>query len=143
MTRTFASDSMLTLTVGSFHFNGRLEEESAPRSAALLATLLPLERDILHARWSGEAGWVPLGPDHTLTPENATCYPHPGQLLVYAGADSEPELLVPYGACAFASRAGMLAGNHVVTLEGNLSGLRQLGEALLWKGAQTLRLAFR
>lgn len=133
----------IQLSVGDFHFRGRLEAQAAPKSVALLASLLPLEGSVLHARWSGEAGWVRLRPDLTLAPENATAYPQPGQLLLYAGMRSEPELLLPYGACAFASRAGALAGNHVITLDGDLTRLRELGETLLWKGAQSLRLAWQ
>lgn len=132
----------IQLSVGDFNFHGRFETQAAPKSVALLASLLPLERWVLHARWSGEAGWVPLGTELALAPENATAYPQPGQLLLYAGAHSEPELLLPYGACAFASRAGRLAGNHVITLEGELAKQRELGELLLWKGAQPLRLAW-
>jgi hypothetical protein len=131
------------LTIGDFHFSGRLEAQAAPKSVALLASLLPLERSALHARWSGEAAWVPLGHGLTLAPENATAYPHPGQVLLYAGTHSEPELLLPYGACAFASRAGALAGNHVITLDDDVTRLRDLGETLLWKGAQSLRMAWR
>lgn len=140
---TPAAAQGIQLSVGDFHFRGRFEARAAPKSVALLAGLFPLERSVLHARWSGEAGWVPLGAGLSLAPENATAYPHPGQLLLYAGTHSEPELLLPYGACAFASRAGLLAGNHVITLEGELAQLRGLGEMLLWKGAHTLRLAWQ
>jgi len=129
------------ISVGPFEFEGRFETELAPQSVAIIAQRLPLERAILQARWSGEAAWVPLGPDIKVAPENAVSYPQPGQILLYAGARSEPELLIPYGPCAFASRAGVLAGNPVITLERNLAALRGLGELLLWKGAQTLRLA--
>jgi len=96
----------------------------------------------MHARWSGEAAWMPLGFRVRLDSENATAYPHPGQLLLYAGDISEPELLIPYGACAFASRAGALAGNHVVTLEGDLDSLRARAERLLRQGAEPLRLTW-
>jgi hypothetical protein len=129
----------IELTVGAYRFIGHLEEKLAPVTAAFLAERLPLKAKALHARWSGEAGWAPLKIDR-LEPENAIAYPSPGQLLLYAGAVSEPELLMPYGACAFACRAGALAGNHVITLDGDLSDLRPLGEKLLWKGAQPLHL---
>lgn len=135
-----ASSRTLRLTVGKFEFTARLESRLAPHSAAALARLLPLDRPALHARWSGEAAWVPLGPDLRLDPENATAYPQVGQILLYAGTTSEPELLIPYGACAFASRAGALAGNHVATIEMPLPALREIGELLLWKGAQRLRV---
>lgn len=94
----------------------------------------------MHARWSGEAAWMPLGAGLKVPPENAVAYPQPGQLLLYGGARSEPELLIPYGACSFACRAGQLAGNHVITLD-DVTRLRELGETLLKKGAQPLRLS--
>lgn len=130
----------LRLAIGAFEFTARLESRLAPRSAAALARLLPLDRPALHARWSGEAAWVPLGLDIKLDPENATAHPQPGQILLYAGTISEPELLIPYGACAFASRAGTLAGNHVATIDTPLPALREIGELLLWKGAQRLKV---
>jgi Protein of unknown function (DUF3830) len=131
------------LIVGGLTFSGRLEAQAAPKSVAWLAERLPFDGILFHARWSGEAAWMPLGLELQLDPENATAYPHPGQLLLYAGRDSEPELLIPYGACAFASRAGALAGNHVITLEGDITQLRELGETLQHHGAQSLRLTWQ
>ena len=131
------------LIVGGLTFNGRLEAQAAPESVAWLAQRLPLDGILLQARWSGEAGWMPLGIELKLDPENAMTYAHPGQVLLYAGGDSEPELLVPYGACEFASRAGALAGNHVITLEGDITHLRVLGETLQHRGAQSLRLTWQ
>ena len=131
------------LNVGALSFTGRLEAQAAPKSVAWLAQRLPFDGILLHARWSGEAAWMPLGLELKLEPENAMAYPHPGQLLLYAGGVSEPELLIPYGACAFASRAGSLAGNHVITLEGDITHLRGLGEALLHHGAQPLQLTWQ
>jgi hypothetical protein len=130
------------MIVGALSFIGRLEAQAAPKSVAWLAERLPFDGILLHARWSGEAAWMPLGLELKLEPENALAYPHPGQLLLYAGGESEPELLVPYGACAFASRAGALAGNHVITLEGDTTHLRAVGEMLLHHGAQSLRLTW-
>lgn len=129
----------IRLTVGPYCFTGRFERHAAPGSVALLRGLLPLESGAMHARWSGEAAWSPLDAGVKFPPENATAFPHPGQILLYAGTRSEPELLIPYGACSFACRAGQLAGNHVVTLD-DVTGLRELGEALLTQGAQPLRL---
>jgi Protein of unknown function (DUF3830) len=131
------------MIVGDLIFHGRLEAQAAPKSVAWLAQRLPLDGILFHARWSGEAAWMPLGIELKLDPENAIAYPQPGQLLLYAGCASEPELLIPYGACAFASRAGALAGNHVITLEGDITGLRGLGEALQHHGAQSFRLTWK
>ena len=59
-------------------------------------------------RWSGESNWIPWGDrDLGIGPENATSYPHPGELALYPGGQSETELLFPYGYCSFASKAGI------------------------------------
>jgi len=131
----------VAMSIGDFRFTGRLETDAAPKSVAWLTARLPLVGVALHARWSGEAAWMPLGQEVMLDHENALSYPHPGQMLLYAGAKSEPELLIPYGFCAFASRAGALAGNHVITLDDDECTLSLLGQALLSRGAQPLRLA--
>ena len=52
---------MLEIVAGDFRFAGRVEEEWAPATVAAFRRLLPLESRIIHARWSGEACWVPLG----------------------------------------------------------------------------------
>jgi Protein of unknown function (DUF3830) len=137
------SSRKVQMIVGDITFEGRFEAQAAPKSVAWLAQRLPLDGTLFHARWSGEAAWMPLGIELKLDPENAIAYPQPGQLLLYSGDVSEPELLVPYGACAFASRAGALAGNHVITLEGDITGLRGLGEALQHHGAKAFRLAWK
>jgi len=134
--------SMVRLTIGGASFTGRLEALAAPKSTAWLAGRLPLEGSLIHARWSGEAAWMPLDYQGRLAAENATAYPQPGQILLYAGEKSQPELLIPYGSCAFASRAGALAGNHIISLQGNLDGLRTQAEKLLQHGAQPLHLSW-
>ena len=70
--------------------------------------------------------------------ENHTSHPAAGQLLLYPGGISETEILFPYGATLFASRMGQLAGNHFATIyEGN-ERLKELGDLVLWKGAQEI-----
>jgi Protein of unknown function (DUF3830) len=66
--------------------------------------------------------------------------PSPGEVLLYGGALSEPELLVPYGSTRFASRAGLLAGNPVLTIEDPLNLLAELGRRILWNGAVDVRV---
>ena len=131
---------MVVLEIGEWRFTGHLEAAAAPRSVAWLSARLPLEGVSLHARWSGEAAWMPIEQEVALDYENALSYPHPGQILLYAGTKSGPELLLPYGYCAFACRAGELAGNHVITLEHDSSSLNSLGHALLFRGAQRFSL---
>jgi hypothetical protein len=130
----------IALEIGEWRFGGRLELAAAQKSVAWLSAQLPLKGMALHARWSGEAAWMPLEHDVALDEENAVTHPQPGQLLLYAGPKSVPELLIPYGYCVFGCRAGSLAGNHVITLENDFSDLSSLGKALLYKGAQPLRL---
>jgi hypothetical protein len=93
------------------------------------------------ARWSGEAAWHPLGIHVRLAPENAMHQPKPGQILLYAGVDSEPELLFPYGFCKFAWRGGSLSGNHVITLTEGLDDLPALGQSVQFEGAQPFRIS--
>jgi Protein of unknown function (DUF3830) len=135
---------VLEITVDDLRFAGRLEEEQAPATVAAFRRLLPLESKIIHARWSGEAAWVPFGDlDVGIDPENATCYPSPGELLLYPGGVSETEILFPYGHAAFKSKAGMLAGNHFATLTEGLESLRELGRRVLWEGAQPISFVER
>ena len=69
-------------------------------------------------------------------PEEATRHPRPGQLILYPGGISETELLLAYGAVAFASKAGPLAGNPLLTVTGDLDRLAEIGRAILWEGAR-------
>ncbi len=117
----------------------RLETQLAPRSCQKFEAMLPLKAELIQARWSGEAAWIPLGDlDLGVGYENHTSHPAPGHLLLYPGGISETEILFPYGATLFASKMGQLAGNHFATIyEGN-EHLRELGELVLRKGAQEI-----
>jgi hypothetical protein len=131
---------VLEISSGEFRFGALLEEEAAAATVAAFRRLLPLESRIIHARWSGEACWIPFGElDVGFGPENATCYPGPGQILFYPGGVSETEILFPYGPTAFASKAGALAGNHFATVLEGVEQLGDLGRKVLWEGAQPIR----
>lgn len=138
--RTRTNGRVLEIVSGELRFTARLEEEAAPETVAAFRRLLPLESRIIHARWSGEACWIPFGElDVGFGPENATSYPAPGQILFYPGGVSETEILFPYGPTAFASKAGLLAGNHFATVLEGADRLGELGRKVLWDGAQPLR----
>jgi hypothetical protein len=131
----------LDISSGEFRFVARLEEVAAGATVAAFRRLLPLESRIIHARWSGESCWIPFGElDVGFGPENATCYPAPGQMLFYPGGVSETEILFPYGPTAFASKAGALAGNHFATVVEGVEHLGELGRKVLWEGVQPIRL---
>ena len=130
---------MLHIVSGDFGFTARLEEDAAPQTVAAFRRLLPLEGKLLQARWSGQSAWIPFGDlDVGIGPENATSYPGPGELLLYPGGVSETELLFPYGQTCFASKAGQLAGNHFATIVEGGGRLQELGELVLWHGAQDI-----
>ena len=127
------------IDVAGLRFLARLEAERAPKSCARFQSLLPLETKLIQARWSGEAAWIPLGDlKLDLGFENHTSHPAPGQLLLYPGGFSETEILFPYGATLFASKMGQLAGNHFATIYQGNERLQELGNIVLWKGAQEI-----
>jgi hypothetical protein len=130
---------MLEIDAGGLAFRARLEEETSPRTVAAFRRLLPLDSRIIHVRWSGEGGWIPFGElDLGLEPENATCYPNPGEIVLYPGGVSETEILLAYGYVNFASKAGQLAGNHFATIVEGGEQLSELGRRMLWEGAQKI-----
>ena len=88
----------LRITAGPHVFVARLEEQVAPKTCAAFRKLLPYRQKLIHARWSGEACWIPLG-EFALGVgfENHTSHPAPGEVLWYPGGFSETELLFPYG----------------------------------------------
>ena len=134
---------VLRITVGGFEFEARLEEEAAPKTVAVVRGLLPFESQLVQARWSGEAAWVPMGFELELElgPENANSYPAAGELLLYPGGVSEVEILFPYGATCFASKMGQLAGNHFATVQGGREQLPELGRRVLWEGSQNIHIS--
>src|SRR6266508_3266204 len=135
---------MLEIAAGDFRFSARFVAEAAPDTVAAFRRLIPLESQIIHVRWSGEGGWIPMGDlDLGIGPENATRYPSPGELILYPGGVSETELLLAYGYVAFASKAGALAGNQFATIVEGQESLRELGRRMLWEGAQEISFTER
>jgi len=126
----------IAVRIGSTVMAARLEPERSPRTVEAFVARLPFRGQLVHARWSGEALWMPLG-EMTLydSYEDATSYPAPGQVLWHPPGVSEAELLIPYGPTRFASKAGQLAGNHFLTLEVDPVALAALGRGVLWNGA--------
>jgi hypothetical protein len=131
---------VLEITVAEFRLGARLEEASAPNTVSAFRRLLPFESKLVQARWSGQAAWIPLGDlDLGVGFEDPTSHPAPGELLIYPGGLSETEILFPYGNTYFASKAGQLAGNHFATVVEGLEQLPEIGERVLWQGAQPIR----
>jgi hypothetical protein len=133
----------MKITAGPFVFRARLEESLAPNTCAAFRKLLPYRQKLIHARWSGEACWIPLGKFKLgVGPENAIGEPKPGQLLFYPGGISETEILFPYGRARFACKVGPLEGTPFLTLVEGAEQLPELGRLVLWKGAQDVEFRY-
>jgi len=129
----------IRIQVGPLAFTARWEESAAPHTCAAFRRLLPYRQRIIQARWSGEAGWIPLGDlDLGVGVENATGEPAPGALLFHPAGISETEILFPYGVTRFASVKGPLFGNHFLTIADGRAQFAELGRLLCWEGAQTI-----
>jgi len=135
--------SKLIITAGPFSFSAQLEEELAPKTCQAFAALLPLESQLVHVRWSGEGIWVPFGDQHfDVGYENHTSHPAPGQFILYPGGISEAEVLLAYGGVDFSSKMGQLAGNHFITITSGQENLMELGNKVLWEGAQPVEFKY-
>ena len=135
--------TQLIVKAGDFTFGGHFEEDAAPKTVAAFKAAMPYTGQIVHVRWSGEGVWIPLGDhDFGVGYENHTSHPAPGQFILYPGGISETEILLAYGGVDFSSKMGQLAGNHFITLTSGLENLMDLGNRVLWKGAQDIAFSY-
>lgn len=132
---------LIKITIGEYVFTAKTHEEKAPETCRKINEALPITGKAIQARWSGEAAWVQMdfyGIEVFL--ENQTSYPGKGELLYYSGKISEKEILIPYGSAKFASKVGILPGNHFATIIKGLENLEKMGEKILWEGAQEFKM---
>jgi hypothetical protein len=128
---------IVVLVGHDLRFTARLEREGAPNTCAAFMRILPFRAQLVQARWSGEAAWIPLGDrDFGIDAENQTSRPAPGEILLHPAGVSETEILFPYGETRFASRFGELSGNHFLTIVDAGEHLAEMGRRVLWRGAQ-------
>ena len=102
----------VTITCGGEVFSAVLEEELAPKTCAIFKSMLPIQNQMIHVRWSGEGMWIPMGDTRWegLTYENHTSFPSKGEMLLYPGGISEMEMILAYGSVRFASKVGSWRG---------------------------------
>ena len=132
---------LLKITIGELVFKAEMHTDKAPETCKMLVEKMPITGKAIQARWSGEAAWVEMNPYEIEAPqENATSYPGPGQLLYYPGGVSEKEILIPYGSAIFASKFGLLPGNHFATIVDGIELLEEMGEKVFREGAQEIRI---
>ena len=68
----------LQIRVGDLNFSARWEA-GAPRTVEAIRRMLPIDRQLIHCRWSGESTWIPFGDFRPgLDYENHTSHPAPG-----------------------------------------------------------------
>lgn len=129
----------LSITIGGIPFAAELLEEEAPETCRAFLRALPIRGRVIQARWSGEAAWLPMDEWGIEVPlESHTSHPSRGDLLYYPGGISEKEMLIPYGSAFFGSKVGQLRGNHFATIVEGADGLREMGDKVLFEGAQEI-----
>ena len=129
----------VSISIDGERFAAQWRRDAAPKTCARFEAMLPFRRSLIHARWSGEACWVPLGAlDLGLGQESPVGAPVAGEILLYPGGVSETEILIPYGAARFASAHGPLTGNPLLSITDGLDRLAAVGHAVLWNGAREI-----
>lgn len=129
------------LRIGSADFKAIFRDDLSPEACTEVRRRLPLIGRVLHARWSGEAMWLPLGFNFPeIRSEHATSYPAPGDILITGPGASEAEILIAYGPCRFESRTGQLAGSPVLSIREDLVGLAKVGRQSLQQGGMDLTI---
>ena len=138
---TVSADILVTVSVGGLVFTAAPNFTACPETATAFIKAVPqLGRHLLiQARWSGEAGWAPLGNfSLNTTVESGTSLPAPGQLLFYPHGISETEILFPFGVARFGSKFGPLIGSPFLTIVQGQEQYLEMARRLEYDGAQEL-----
>ena len=89
----------IRIRVGPLAFTATWEDRAAPRTCAAFRRLLPYRQRIIQARWSGEAGWIPLGdfdigisrdPEELVTQTIGRHHQYPDGLMLFLGTMFAP-----------------------------------------------------
>lgn len=132
-----ALPSVVMISVEDLLFKAVLDWDSAPVTCGAFVENLPWSSTLLQARWSGEAGWIPMGNNSwARKAENATSTPVAGQLLYYPHGISETEILFPFGVSRFGSKFGPLLGSPFLNIVDGQQNYDDLAHRLEWNGAQ-------
>ena len=85
----------LEIGVGDLAFSARWEP-AAPQTIEAIRRMLPIRRQLIHCRWSGESTWIPYGEFRPgIDYENHTSHPAPGHARDVPGRDQRVRDLLP------------------------------------------------
>jgi len=122
---------MLKINIGEHVFKAKLHTEKAPETCRLLTEKMPITGKAIQARWSGEAVWLQMDPYRVEAPqENAT-----------SCARSQRErdtdtIWVRY----IREQVRVVTGKSLCYHREGVELLEKMGETVLWKGAQDIKL---
>jgi hypothetical protein len=129
----------IPVIIGPLQFTAQMEEADAPKTCRFIRQLLPLQANAVQALWCGEAIWIPLNNQAAILPrENETTMPNRGEILFYSDQSGKSGLLFSYGSACFTSSVGNLRGNHCLTIVSGENYFQELGNKILWEGAQSV-----
>ena len=96
---------------------------------------------LYHAKWSGFGIWMPL-PNKLNYPTIGDFAHHckPGDILMYDGKESEPELFIAYNVAAFSSVCGPLSAFIIGNLHNHIAEINNIGKSILETGAKPCTL---
>jgi hypothetical protein len=130
----------LNVEIGDSSFPAVAIPEKAPKTCEALTKLLPIEAEIMHSRFAGEAIWFNMKGAPQLDYENHTSYLSRGEIVYYPGSFHGNGILIAYGGCVFNSKVGLLAANHFASITDDLDRLVETGMRLLREGAKPIRI---
>jgi hypothetical protein len=131
----------IKIIAGGLSFVAKLEEEKSPKTCEWFRNLLPYKEKMVHVRWSGHAGFIPINDiAMEVAYEKPISHPSRGEILLYPGAKgiNGGEIYIPYGGSRFACPSGQIAGNHFLTIIEGDEQLPELGRKVHWEGAQEI-----
>jgi hypothetical protein len=129
----------LNVEIGDVKFSA-VAQANAPKTCEMLTKLLPIEAEIMHSRFAGEAVWFNMKGAPQLDYENHTSYVSRGEMVYYPGSIHGNGILIAYGASVFNSKVGLLAANHFASITDDLDHLAETGMKLLREGAKPIRI---
>jgi len=127
----------IKLKLDKLEFSVALLTDVAPLTCCALVDALPIERQVIHAMWSGHQLIATPIDLHMTTLENPIAIPVPGDVLYH---QHHQEIAIVYGEAQFREPIGPVYVTRVGRIECDLEALASLGERVQLEGAKHLEL---